>query len=159
MDMSGCAVLPLLELAPVLVRQSVLKSIQVGDLPVEETKNSAEMILIGSSIYLAPVLEWDRKMIGDGKPGPVAKALMEPLEQDMESGEGRLTTFRGIRPNTLTKMDLQLYYLYGHAAGFASSLILAHTPNSGQMKGSCRPREGNSRHPAHPESRRWKDHE
>ena len=88
--LSGCTVVRLLELAPVLVQQGVLKDIVIGDLPMEEAKNAAEMMLIGSSIYVAPVVEWDGQMIGEGKPGPVAKALMELLQQDMESGEGRL---------------------------------------------------------------------
>ncbi len=93
--LSGCTVVRLLELAPVLVQQGVLKDIHVGDLRVEEAKNAAEMMLIGSSIYVAPVVEWDGQMIGDGKPGPVAKALLELLQQDMESGEGRLIDIIG----------------------------------------------------------------
>ncbi len=93
--LSGCTVVRLLELAPVLVQQGVLKDIHVGDLRVEEAKNAAEMMLIGSSIYVAPVVEWDGQTIGDGKPGPVAKAMLELLQQDMESGEGRLIDIPG----------------------------------------------------------------
>ncbi len=88
--LSGCTVLRLLELAPVLIQQGTLKDIQVGDLRMEDAKKAAEMMLIGSSIYVAPVVEWDGQTIGDGKPGPVAKAMLELLEQDMQSGEGRL---------------------------------------------------------------------
>ncbi len=91
--LSGCTVVRLLELAPVLVQQGILKDIVIGDIPVEEAKNAAEMMLIGSSIYVAPVVEWDGQTIGDGKPGPVAKAMLELLQQDMESGEGRLIEF------------------------------------------------------------------
>lgn len=88
--LSGCTVMRLLELAPALVQQGLLKDIFVGDIPVEEARNSAEMMLIGSSIYVAPVVEWDGKKIGDGKPGSVSKAMLKLLQQDMESGEGRL---------------------------------------------------------------------
>ncbi|MBT3352715.1 MAG: D-amino-acid transaminase [Nitrospinaceae bacterium] len=88
--LSGCTVLRLLELAPVLVDQGVIKGIKIGDIPVEEAKNAAEMMLIGSSIYVAPVVEWDGKTIGNGKPGPVAKAMRLLLEQDMRAGEGKL---------------------------------------------------------------------
>ena len=35
-------------------------------------------------------VEWDRKPIGDGKPGPAAKALREALEQDMRTVKDRL---------------------------------------------------------------------
>lgn len=89
--LSGCTVLRLLDLASVLVQQGLIKDIQIGDIPVAEAKGAAEMMLIGSSIYVAPVVEWDGQMIGDGKPGPVAKAMLELLQQDMEAGEGRLT--------------------------------------------------------------------
>jgi len=88
--LSGCTVVRLLELAPALVSLGVIKDIVVGDIPVEEAKDAAEMMLIGSSIQVAPVVEWDGKMIGDGKPGPVSKAMLRVLEEDMTSGEGRL---------------------------------------------------------------------
>jgi len=35
-------------------------------------------------------VEWDAKPVGDGTPGPVARALRELLDQDMRSGRGRL---------------------------------------------------------------------
>ncbi len=88
--LSGCTVLRLLEIATVLVDQGIIRDIQIGDIPVEEAKGAAEMMLIGSSIYVAPVVEWDGQAIGDGKPGPVAKAMLRLLEEDMKSGEGKL---------------------------------------------------------------------
>jgi 4-amino-4-deoxychorismate lyase len=48
------------------------------------------MLLIGSSVKVAPIVEWDRKPIGDGKPGPIAKALRGLLEQDMRETKARL---------------------------------------------------------------------
>jgi 4-amino-4-deoxychorismate lyase len=45
------------------------------------------MLLIGSSIKVAPIVEWDGKPIGDGKPGPAARTLLELLEKDMRTGE------------------------------------------------------------------------
>ena len=60
--LSGCTVVRLLELAPALVSLGVIKDIVVGDIPVEEAKDAAEMMLIGSSIQVAPVVEWDGKM-------------------------------------------------------------------------------------------------
>lgn len=89
--LSGCTVLRLLELATVLVQQGLINGVQIGDIPATEAKKAKEMMLIGSSIYVAPVVEWDGKIIGDGKPGPVAKALLEILREDMKSGKGKLT--------------------------------------------------------------------
>ena len=59
-------------------------------IPVAEARAAREMLLIGSSIKVAPIVEWDRKPIGDGKPGPVTRALRELLEEDMRSARERL---------------------------------------------------------------------
>ena len=69
---------------------NLLKSIQVCDIPVAEARAAREMLLIGSSVKVAPIVEWDRKPIGDGTPGPIARALRELLQDDMRAGRGRL---------------------------------------------------------------------
>ena len=38
-------------------------------------------------VKVAPVVEWDSQPIGDGKPGPVARALLQLLEDDMRTGD------------------------------------------------------------------------
>jgi 4-amino-4-deoxychorismate lyase len=88
--LSGCTSLRLLELAPALQKDKLITGVQVCDIPVAEARAAREMMLIGSSIEVAPIVEWDRKPIGDGKPGPVARALRELLKEDMRSGRGRL---------------------------------------------------------------------
>jgi 4-amino-4-deoxychorismate lyase len=85
--LSGCTSLRLLELAAGL---PTLKSIEVCDIPVATARAAREMLLIGSSVKVAPIVEWDHKPIGDGKPGPVARALRELLQADMRSGRDRL---------------------------------------------------------------------
>ncbi len=88
--LSGCTSLRLLELAPALQSRKLIKSVQVCDIPVAEARAAREMLLIGSSIKVAPIVEWDRKPIGSGKPGPVTRALRELLEEDMRAGRERL---------------------------------------------------------------------
>jgi 4-amino-4-deoxychorismate lyase len=88
--LSGCTSLRLLELAPSLQTRNLINGVEVCDIPVAEARAAREMLLIGSSIKVAPIVEWDRKPIGDGKPGPVARALRELLEEDMRSARGRL---------------------------------------------------------------------
>ena len=87
--LSGCTSLRMLELAKSLVG-GVLRGVEVCDIPVAEARAAREMLLIGSSVKVAPIVEWDRKPIGDGKPGPVARALRELLDQDMRSSPDRL---------------------------------------------------------------------
>jgi 4-amino-4-deoxychorismate lyase len=88
--LSGCTSLRLLELATRLQTTGVLKGVQVCDIPVAEARGAREMLLIGSSVKVAPIVEWDGKPIGDGKPGPIARALRELLQNDMRSAADRL---------------------------------------------------------------------
>jgi 4-amino-4-deoxychorismate lyase len=87
--LSGCTSLRLLELARGLVG-SRLAGVEVTDVPVAEAREAREMLLIGSSVKVAPIVEWDRTPVGDGKPGPLARALRELLEQDMRTASDRL---------------------------------------------------------------------
>jgi len=88
--LSGCTSLRLLELATTLKTQNLLKSVEVCDIPVAEARGAREMLLIGSSVKVAPIVEWDGRPIGDGKPGAIARALRQLLQDDMRSGRGRL---------------------------------------------------------------------
>jgi 4-amino-4-deoxychorismate lyase len=85
--LSGCTSLRLLELAPELVASGLLAGVEVCKIPVADARAAREMLLIGSSIKVAPVVEWDGRPIGNGRPGPVAKALLKILERDMQSGD------------------------------------------------------------------------
>jgi 4-amino-4-deoxychorismate lyase len=59
----------------------------VCDIPVAEARAAREMLLIGSSVKVAPIVAWDGQPIGDGRPGPVAGALLALLEDDMRTGD------------------------------------------------------------------------
>jgi len=85
--LSGCTSLRLLELAGVLRDQGLLKDVEVRDIPVADALASCEMLLLGSSVKVAPIVQWDRHVIGDGKPGPVARALLRLLEEDMRTSD------------------------------------------------------------------------
>ena len=88
--LSGCTSLRLLELAKTLQARGRLKDVQVCDVPIAEARAAREMLLIGSSVKVAPIVEWDGKPIGDGRPGPLARELREVLQEDMRSGRDRL---------------------------------------------------------------------
>ena len=85
--LSGCTSLRLLELAPALKKQGLLTGVEVRDIPVAEARASREMVLLGSSIKVAPIVQWDDQRIGDGRPGPVARALLGLLDEDMRSSD------------------------------------------------------------------------
>ena len=85
--LSGCTSLRLLELAGGLREQGIIKGVEVRDIPVAEARASREMLLLGSSVKVAPIVQWDGQAIGDGRPGPVAKALLHLLEEDMRKSD------------------------------------------------------------------------
>ena len=85
--LAGCTSLRLLELARALQEQGLLAGIEVRDIPVAEARSCREMVLLGSSVKVAPVVQWDEQVIGDGKPGAVARALLRLLEEDMRSSD------------------------------------------------------------------------
>jgi 4-amino-4-deoxychorismate lyase len=85
--LSGCTSLRLLELARAHQTRAHVSGVEVRDITVVEARACREMLLLGSSIKVAPVIRWDEQVIGDGKPGPVSRALLELLEEDMRSGD------------------------------------------------------------------------
>ena len=85
--LSGCTSLRLLELARAHQDQARVTGVEVRDISVGEARASREMLQLGSSIKVAPVVQWDDQVIGDGKPGPVSKALLQLLEEDMRSSD------------------------------------------------------------------------
>ena len=85
--LAGCTSLRLLELAPALMRSGTIAGVEVCDIPVDAARGAREMMLLGSSIKVAPVVEWDGRPIGDGRPGPVSRALLQLLEDDMRTSD------------------------------------------------------------------------
>ena|SRR5688572_14632901 len=85
--LAGCTSLRLLELAQVLKDQGLITGVEVRDISVNDARASREMLLLGSSVKVAPVVQWDAHVIGNGKPGPVTTALLRLLEEDMRSSD------------------------------------------------------------------------
>ncbi len=85
--LAGCTSLRLLELAPQLQGSGLLTGVEVCNIPVDEARAAREMLLLGSSIKVAPIVEWDGRPIGTGAPGPVARALLDLLENDMRTSD------------------------------------------------------------------------
>ena len=85
--LAGCTSLRLLELAPALRDRGLINEVEVRDIPVAEARASREMLLLGSSVKVAPIVQWDAQVIGNGKPGPVAAALLRLLDDDMRSSD------------------------------------------------------------------------
>jgi 4-amino-4-deoxychorismate lyase len=85
--LSGCTSMRLIELAQKLVKSGQLKDVKVAHITMPEALAAKEMLLIGSSVKVAGIVQWDDHTIGNGKPGPIASALLALLEEDMRSGD------------------------------------------------------------------------
>jgi 4-amino-4-deoxychorismate lyase len=88
--LSGITIQRVLDFAQRLVQQGTLSTVRLADVSVEEGRAAAEMMLIGSSIKVAPVVQWDGQPIGDGKPGPVTKKLLDMWNEDAGSATDQL---------------------------------------------------------------------
>lgn len=84
--LSGCTARRVLILAEGLVKEGKLSGIRVRNVTVEEGKRADEMMLIGSGVLVLSVVQWDEQIIGDGKEGPVSRALLNLIVDDMKSG-------------------------------------------------------------------------
>jgi 4-amino-4-deoxychorismate lyase len=85
--LSGCTSLRLLELARSIAPRGPLTGVTVRDIPTATARAAKEMLLIGSSVKVAPIVQWDQQPIGNGRPGPVAAMLRGLIEEDMRSGD------------------------------------------------------------------------
>lgn len=65
--LSGCTVKRLLELAPKLVAEGRLKGVKLENITAEQAKGAAEMMYVGSTLPVLPIIMWDDQQIGDGK--------------------------------------------------------------------------------------------
>ncbi|XP_068666323.1 D-amino-acid transaminase, chloroplastic-like [Aristolochia californica] len=84
--LSGCTAKRLLALAPKLVEKGQLKSVGTGNVTVEQAKDAAEMMFVGSTLPILPIILWDGQPIGDGKVGELTLALSDLLWEDMVAG-------------------------------------------------------------------------
>jgi 4-amino-4-deoxychorismate lyase len=88
--LSGITVQRVLQFAQRLVDQGELTGVRLADVTVSAGRQAAEMMLIGSSIKIAPIVQWDKQPIGNGKPGPITKKLLELWEEDTRSAADQL---------------------------------------------------------------------
>jgi branched-subunit amino acid aminotransferase/4-amino-4-deoxychorismate lyase len=64
------------------------RSVREAAIGVNELPNATELFLSGTTTDITPVLRVDDRVIGNGSPGPVARALLERLLDRM----GQTTT-------------------------------------------------------------------
>jgi branched-subunit amino acid aminotransferase/4-amino-4-deoxychorismate lyase len=86
----GITVTRATELARSLLGREII-SVAEADITREQACGAAEMVVLGTSINILPVVEYDGKKIGDGRPGPVYRKLFELFKLD-EGGNTEVLT-------------------------------------------------------------------
>ncbi len=81
--LAGITAKRVFELAGHLVREKRIKEVRFDPIPLEDAHRAKEMMLVGTSINLLPVVRHDGIKIGQGIPGPVYSELSELMAKDM----------------------------------------------------------------------------
>ena len=77
--------LRLLELAQELTTDGTLKSIAYRDITEAEIFEATEMLIVGTTLNLVAVREYEGRTIGTGRPGPIYARLGEMLVNDIDT--------------------------------------------------------------------------
>ena len=88
--LTGITAQRMLYLARQLVNAGELEGIALRNVPIQEWRAAREILLLGSSLKVAPVVQWDDHMVGDGQPGPIARKLLAMWEADQKEGLDQL---------------------------------------------------------------------
>ncbi|XP_002982973.2 D-amino-acid transaminase, chloroplastic [Selaginella moellendorffii] len=88
--LSGCTARRTVALAPKLVESGVLSAVKVTKISPEQAKDCPEMMLIGSTLPITPVVKWDGQVIGNGEAGPATIALRNLVVDDILNGPSAL---------------------------------------------------------------------
>jgi len=89
--LAGITAKRVFELAQTLVIEKRIKQVCFDHIPLEEVYQSREMMLVGTSINVLPVVRHDERKIGEGIPGPVVAELSSLLKKDMRVNRELLT--------------------------------------------------------------------
>ena len=88
--LTGITAQRMLHLARQLVNSGDLEGISLRNVPLEEWRAAREIMLLGSSLKVAPVVRWDGQPVGDGHPGPIARRLLAMWRADQREAADQL---------------------------------------------------------------------
>ncbi|MGO9555607.1 MAG: aminotransferase class IV [Syntrophobacteraceae bacterium] len=86
----GVTVTRVMELARGLTG-SQLTATAEADITPEQACDAAEILIFATSFNILPAVEYDGKMIGNGRPGPVFRRLLELMVEDQAKNREMLT--------------------------------------------------------------------
>jgi branched-chain amino acid aminotransferase len=87
----GTTLARVMGLAQALVSEGKLARVGEGEITPEQAYGAPEVMMFGTTFGVLPVVNYDGRTIGEGKPGRYFKQFLDILVEDMKSGEGMLT--------------------------------------------------------------------
>jgi len=94
--LKGTTMMRVVDLARALVEDDVLAEVAFADIPPAMIAEAAEVLVVGTTMDVASVREFDRRPVGAGEPGPVGRRLGELLAHDMRHNPERTTPVPGL---------------------------------------------------------------
>jgi branched-chain amino acid aminotransferase len=82
----GTTVVRVRTLAREMVAEGLLGGVDCRAIARKELRGARELLVIGTTPDVVPVVEFDGHPVGDGRPGPVAIRLGELLREDISRG-------------------------------------------------------------------------
>ncbi len=83
-----------IEMSEYLKKRKIISAISVENIPISDAYNAEEILFFSTSFFVAPVVKYDGRTIGDGKPGKVWKAFHDLFKKDIKSNKKVLTPVR-----------------------------------------------------------------
>lgn len=84
--LKGTTMMRSFELAHTLLSDGTLSSIQEKDLTEKDIFNAHEVMMIGTTLDVLPVTEYEGQKIGSGKQGEISAKLLRLLREDIKTG-------------------------------------------------------------------------
>lgn len=97
--LKGITVTRAMDLAQGLIGRELTSAVE-ADITREQAYDAAEIFIFGTFFNIFPVVKYDGKMIGTGRPGPVFSRLIKLLVEDQLHNRTMLTP---VRPETATQ--------------------------------------------------------
>lgn len=91
--LDGTTMLRIMQLAETLVDAGDLKKAAFRDITAADVMQAAEMLIVGTTVNVVSVREFEGVAIGDGKPGPIGRALNALLLRDISSNDELRTAY------------------------------------------------------------------
>lgn len=88
----GVTIARMMELAQPMIARGVLKGIREAHYSVDEIYSAKEMMMLGTTMDVLPVVRFENKLIGTGSPGPVYREFLKLIREDLSSDRNEMIT-------------------------------------------------------------------